>query len=144
MNEIIEEVVKALEKKYHLIPKRSHYDSKHLEPYMILDIVIGEVAKYYSVSPDRIRSQNRGDILPQCRQIYFYIARLVSHKAISLNYMADYVNRNHSTGVHSIKKLKALMQFEPELREEVDVILKKVQEVLSDKKAELLDSLKNN
>ena len=73
--ELINEVVKALEKKYHNT-KRSHYDSKYLEPYMILDIVAGEVSKFYAVDVNKLRSKDRSGGLPQCRQIYFYIALL--------------------------------------------------------------------
>lgn len=136
--ELINDVVKALEKKYHLIPKRSHYDSKYLEPYMILDIVAGEVSKFYAVDVNKLRSKDRSGGLPQCRQIYFYIARLVSNRVISLNYMAIYINRDHATAIHGIKRIKDLMQFEEGFRKEVETILSNVQEVIASKKAELL------
>lgn len=142
--ELINEVVKTLEQRYHLIPRRSHYDSKHLEPYMILDVVAGEVSKFYAVDVNKLRSKDRSGGLPQCRQIYFYIARLVSNRVISLNYMATYINRDHATAIHGVKRVKDLMQFEEGFKKEVETILSNVQGVLSDKKEQILGSLKDN
>ena len=114
---------------------------------MILDIVAGEVSKFYAVDVNKLRSKDRSGGLPQCRQIYFYIARLVSNRVISLNYMAIYINRDHATAIHGIKRIKDLMQFEEGFRKEVETILSNVQEVIAVKSRIIkikLGSLKDN
>lgn len=136
--ELINQVVKVLETKYHLIPRRSHYEAKYLEPYMILDITLGEVSKFYAVDVNKLRSKDRSGGLPQCRQVYFYIARLISSGVISLSYMATYINRDHATAIHGVRRVKDLMQFEEGFKKEVETILSNVQEVIASKKAELL------
>ena len=48
--------------------------------------------------------------------------------------MAIYINRDHATAIHGIKRIKDLMQFEEGFRKEVETILSNVQEVITSKK----------
>jgi len=135
--DLYKKIEKELKLNYHLIPRRENYNTRLLEPYMVLDIVLCEVARFYCIDTEVLRSSSREGFLPQARQTFFYITSMVSKGRISLNYMSVYINRNHATAIHGIKRIKDLIEFEPETKLEVQAILENVKKELAQRNADI-------
>lgn len=135
--DLYKKIENQLKLNYHLIPRRENYNYKLLEPYMILDVILCEVAKFYNLTPDSMRSQSRHGFLPQSRQVYFYITSIACAGKISLNYMSTYINRTHATAIHGIKRIKDLIETEPKTKIEVETILENVKKELAQRNADI-------
>lgn len=135
--DLYKKIENQLRLNYHLIPRRNNYESKLLEPYMILDIVLCEIAKFYGIDPESLRSKKREGFLPQARQTFFYIVSIIAKGRISLNYMATYINRDHATAIYGRRRIKDLIQFEVETRNEVETILENVKKELAQRNADI-------
>jgi len=71
--------------------------------------IINETARYYSISPEDIRGQNRSKNTAMARQISMYLMRQLTN--ISLKDIgAEYEDRNHATVLSSIRKVENLIK----------------------------------
>lgn len=71
----------------------------------VIDRIVTEVARYYNISADDIKSKKRTSNITMARQVCMYIIREVC--GLSLPQIGDvFDGRDHSTVHHSIKKIE--------------------------------------
>lgn len=85
------------------------------------DIIINYIAKYYNLSPEDIRGQDRRRELTNARQIAMYLIRRMT--SISLKDIGrEFDNRDHTTVLHSLDKVEKMMHSDPAFAETVKEI----------------------
>lgn len=87
--------------------------------------IIGEVANIYSVSKQDIRSQNRTSSISTARQVAIFVV----HQLTNLSYTAighEFGDRDHSTIVYAIKKVRDLFKKDPSFKGTVDDIIRNI------------------
>jgi len=83
------------------------------------DMIIEKVANYYSITPDDIKGQSRQKNTALARQISMYLIRKLLNMPLA-DIGAVVGNKDHSTVMHSIKKIESSMsdpQFADTLRD---------------------------
>ena len=91
-----------------------------------IDLIQKKVANVYSISFSDMKSKKRAKNIALPRQIAMYIAR--NHTTYSLKTIGRYFGgRDHSTVIHSIKKITQTMGQDSLLKFRVDEIVKKLQ-----------------
>ena len=82
------------------------------------EVIIEEVAKYYSLDVEALRGQSRSGNILQARQVAIHLIRQMTK--LSLNEIGQKLgNRDHSTITNSIKKMETAIKEDTELREMV-------------------------
>lgn len=71
------------------------------------DLIIKEVAKYYSISKDKLSAANRSQEVVLPRQIGMYLVRQLTN--YSLPEIGKVFSKDHTTVLHSIKKIETLL-----------------------------------
>ena len=80
--------------------------------------IIKETARYYSISEQEIRGQNRSKNTAIARHISMYLIRTLTN--LALQEIGDqYEGRNHSTVLSSIRKIEDLIKTDPSIAEAV-------------------------
>ncbi len=77
------------------------------------DNIIRETAKYFSLSPEDLRGNNRSKNTAMARQIAMYEMRQLTN--LSLNDIGKELGRNHTTTLSSIRKIEELMRTDPNI-----------------------------
>ena len=73
------------------------------------DKIIRETARYYNITPEAVRGQDRSRIPTLARQIAMYLIRTLTN--YSLNEIgAEFESRNHATVLSSIRKIEDLIK----------------------------------
>ena len=91
------------------------FDNPGLNPSV--SMVIEEVARYHGIAPDLIRgtSRNKEAVMP--RQLAMYISRDLTGR--SLPDIGKEFGKDHSTVMHSIKKIEGLIKSDPLIKAQV-------------------------
>lgn len=76
--------------------------------------IIRETARYYSLSEDDLRGQNRSKNTAMARQISMYLIRTLTNLSLK-DIGTEYEGRNHTTVLASIKKIEELIQSDPQM-----------------------------
>lgn len=74
--------------------------------------IIRETARYYSLTEEDLRGQNRSKNTATARQISMYLIRTLTNLSLK-EIGAEYEARNHSTVLASIKKIEDLIKSDP-------------------------------
>lgn len=128
-------ILKAyLETNYHLIKRDLKPEQTPNRDYLI-GVILTETAKNFGVTPEEIAGKSRKHPLPDARHVYFYIARTY-FKNMSTSFLANIINRDHSTAIHGTKKVAGYLQTDKLLAKRIDDILGNIKIKLG--------SLKNN
>ena len=78
------------------------------------DKIIRETARYYGITPEAVRGQDRSRIPTLARQIAMYLIRTLTN--YSLNEIgAEFESRNHATVLSSIRKIEDLIKSDPRM-----------------------------
>ena len=78
------------------------------------DKIIRETARYYNITPESVRGQDRSRIPTLARQIAMYLIRTLTN--YSLNEIgAEFESRNHATVLTSIRKIEDLIKTDPRM-----------------------------
>ncbi|MCQ2486220.1 MAG: chromosomal replication initiator protein DnaA, partial [Clostridia bacterium] len=77
-------------------------------------LIIKETARYYSLSEEDLRGQNRSKNTAIARQISMYLIRTLTNLSLK-EIGAEYEARNHSTVLASIKKIEDLIKTDPNI-----------------------------
>jgi chromosomal replication initiator protein len=78
------------------------------------DKIIRETARYYNITPEAVRGQDRSRIPTLARQIAMYLIRTLTN--LSLNEIgAEFESRNHATVLSSIRKIEDLIKSDPRM-----------------------------
>ena len=76
------------------------------------EIIIRETARYFSLTPEEIRGQNRSKQVAKARQVSMYLMRSLTNLSLQ-EIGAEYQDRNHATVLASIRKVEDLVKADP-------------------------------
>ena len=69
------------------------------------EVIIGETARYYSITPEDVTGQKRTKTIASARHVAIYLVRTLTN--LSLNDIGTYFDgRNHATVLTSVKKIE--------------------------------------
>ena len=74
--------------------------------------IIKETARYYSLSEEDLRGQNRSKNTAMARQVSMYLMRSLTNLSLK-DIGAEFEDRNHATVLSSIRKVEDLLQSDP-------------------------------
>ena len=77
------------------------------------EIIIRETSKYFSLTAEQLKGNNRSKSFTMPRQIAMYMMRKLT--ALSLNDIGQALNRNQTTAMSSISKVESLLKTNPEI-----------------------------
>lgn len=80
--------------------------------------IIRETARYYNITEEEIKGQNRAKFPAEARQVAMYLMRTLI--VISLTDIGKYFdNRNHATVLSSIRKIEDVMKSDPAMKSKI-------------------------
>ena len=89
------------------------------------DLIINVVAEHYGVKPEDIKSPRRNSEFVLPRQVYMYVASKLTVE--SQQNIGKYINKkDHTTVIHGINKISTKLETDEELRNNVEIIMKKL------------------
>ncbi len=91
--------------------------TKEITPTLIINVV----AEHFGVKPEDITSKKRNSEFVQPRQVVMYLCRELLENIGKLLGKKD-----HTTVIHGIRKITADMEASEELRNKIDIIIKKI------------------
>lgn len=106
-----------------------------------LNKIISAVSNYYEIPIAEIKGKTRKANIVKARQVYFYLARVLTH--YSLAKIAENVYRDHATAMHGIKTIKNELDLYKELQEDIEMIEENLVNPLVIKDINLLELSKN-
>ena len=78
------------------------------------DVIIEETARFYSLSAEDLRGQNRSKNVAMARQISMYLIRTITNLPL-VEIGKEYEGRNHTTVLSSIRKVESLLRSDPDM-----------------------------
>lgn len=78
------------------------------------DVIIGETARYFNLSPDDLKGQRRSKNTALARQVSMYLMRQLTNMSFK-DIGAQYENRNHATVMSSVNKIQALIESDKQV-----------------------------
>lgn len=78
------------------------------------EIIIEETARFFSLTPEDLRGQNRSKNVAMARQISMYLIRTITSLQL-VEIGNEYEGRNHSTVLSSIRKVESLLRSDPDV-----------------------------
>ena len=97
--------------------------SNHEPIPLTVEKIIAEVGKIYSVTPEDMRSQKRSSQISIARQVAIYVVNRITGLSYS-NIGVEFGNRDHSTIVYAINKVKSTIKKDPTFKGMVDDMIK--------------------
>ena len=89
------------------------------------ELIINTVAEHYGVKPEDIKSPKRNSEFVLPRQVYMYVASKLTVE--SQQNIGKYINKkDHTTIIHGINKISTKLETDEELRNNVEIIMKKL------------------
>lgn len=85
-----------------------------------LNRIIAAVSNYYQIPIAEIKGKTRKANIVKARQVYFYLARLLT--PYSLSKISNNVYRDHATALYGIKSIKNHLELYKQLQEDVEII----------------------
>lgn len=73
------------------------------------EVIIEETARYYNVSPEKVRGPERTKNIALARQVSMYLMRQLTNMSFK-DIGAQYENRNHATVMSSVNKIQDLIE----------------------------------
>ena len=71
--------------------------------------IIRETARYYSISEEELRGQNRARLQTEGRQVAMYLMRKLTNLSL-MEIGEQFENRNHTTVLSSIRKIEDMLK----------------------------------
>lgn len=97
--------------------------SNHEPIPLTVEKIIAEVGKIYSVTPEDMRSQKRSSQISTARQVAIYVVNRITGLSYS-NIGVEFGNRDHSTIVYAINKVKSSIKKDPSFKGMIDDMIK--------------------
>ncbi|MBR5343205.1 MAG: chromosomal replication initiator protein DnaA [Oscillospiraceae bacterium] len=76
------------------------------------EIIIRETARYFSLTSEDLRGQNRSKQVAKARQVSMYLMRSLTNLSLQ-EIGSEYQDRNHATVLASIRKIEDLLKVDP-------------------------------
>ena len=96
--------------------------TKEITPTLIINVV----AEHFGVKPEDITSKKRNSEFVQPRQVVMYLCRELLENTSLGNIGKLLGKKDHTTVIHGIRKITADMEASEELRNKIDIIIKKI------------------
>lgn len=114
-------VKEYLSVEYHVVRKdvTGKYD---FNKDFLVGTILDQIAISYNVTPSQIKGRGRKHPLPDARHVFFYVSRTYFNN-LSLSHLAGVIDRDHSTGVFAVKKIKGFLETDKGLEKRIDNIL---------------------
>jgi chromosomal replication initiator protein len=97
-----------------------------------MDVIIRVVADYFSLTPKDLTSKKRSQNIVYPRQLAMYIGREMADYSTTM--LGEFLGgRDHTTVMHSIKKIEDKLLTDPSLEPTIDSIKQNIKEELSAK-----------
>lgn len=94
---------------------------REITPQTIIEVV----ADHFKITIDQMVSSNRSSFIARPRQIAMYLCKTMTD--CSLDVIGSFLGgRNHSTIIHGAQKIAEEYEKDPELKEQIDAIRKKL------------------
>lgn len=90
-----------------------------------IDHIMSVTADYFAISPDQLASPNRSRQLVVARQVSMYLCRELTNASLPTISNA-FGGRHHSTAIHSVEKIKNLMQEKRDIYNVVQKLTNKI------------------
>ncbi len=100
--------------------------SDSLPVSVVITNIFNSVSETYGVTVDDIKSANRSAGISQARNICMYIIKTVT--GITLKEVGAYFGKDHSTVLHSIKKIEDNIERDRDFKNTVNNIIREVRE----------------
>lgn len=101
------------------------YFVKTIEAKNNIDQVIQLVSSHYNISADDIKSKKRVSNIAVPRQIAMYICRTYLNENL-VKIGTEFGGKNHTTVMHSVSKIKKMIEKDEALRNEIQKIIDKI------------------
>jgi chromosomal replication initiator protein len=92
-----------------------------------IDRIIKITAEYFGISPDQLASSNRSRQLVTARQVSMYLCRELTDASLPTISNA-FGGRHHSTAIHSVEKIRDLMQEKRDIYNIVQKLTNKIKQ----------------
>lgn len=121
--------IEALKRVYGVMPSMEQVQnivkdvvSDSLPVSVVVTNIFNAVSETYGVSAEEIKSANRSANISQARNICMYIIKTVT--GITLKEVGAYFGKDHSTVLHSVKRIEAAMETDRDLKNTVNNIVR--------------------
>ncbi len=95
--------------------------AKEITPVLIINVV----AEHFGVRPEDITSKKRNSEFVLPRQVVMYLCReLLDSSLVSIGKLLG--KKDHTTVIHGVNKIAAEIQTNEELKNKIDIIIKKI------------------
>ena len=94
---------------------------KEITPTLIINVV----AEHFGVKPEDITSKKRNSEFVQPRQVVMYLCRELTDTSL-INVGKILGKKDHTTVMHGVKKIEAEIKTNEELKNKIDIIIKKI------------------
>lgn len=95
--------------------------AKEITPNLIINVV----SEHYGVKPEDITSKKRNSEFVQPRQVVMYLCRELTGTSL-VNVGKLLGKKDHTTVIHGVNKIAAELETNEELRNRIDIIIKKI------------------
>lgn len=121
--------IEALRRVYGVMPSMEQVQnivkdvvSDSLPVSVVVTNIFNAVSESYGVSAEEIKSSSRSANISQARNICMYIIKTVT--GITLKEVGTYFGKDHSTVLHSVKRIEAAMETDMDLKNTVNNIVR--------------------
>ena len=90
------------------------------------ELILSKVCEYYKVDIRKVKGNSRQGDLVKVRQIYAYITYQITK--LTLEKIAELINRNHSSMTHSISRVRGFIDTYPRIALEIKEIKNNITE----------------
>ena len=91
-----------------------------ITPQHIMDVV----CEHLNIKPEEIKSKKRNEEIVIPRQIVMYLCS--KYTDCSSTKIGEFLGKDHSTVLHGVSKMEADLQNDENIKNEVDIIIKKL------------------
>ncbi len=89
-------------------------------PIITPEMIIKIVCDHFKLNAEKLKSKHRAKELVYARHVIFHFIR--KHTSMTLKSAGLLFNRDHTTVIHSIETLSDLMDTEPNVRTEIELL----------------------
>jgi len=89
------------------------------ENKVTIDLIQSVVCKFFKISKNEMLSSRRSRYLVRPRQIAIYLTKILTSKSLP-EIGREFSNRDHTTIIHSVKKIEKLKENDPEITNNIN------------------------
>lgn len=93
-------------------------------PVITADKIITVVCEHLKLTVEQIRGKSRSKEFVYARHLIFYFLR--KHTTLTLKSAGELFNRDHTTVIHALENLQDIMDTEPPVKDEVELLESKL------------------